>query len=225
MYKKIAAGLIAFLLGISFIFYEQSKADKILQNQIKVQKFQQQLAEIKRKKIIIHKDTNRLLSVTSADKLKAQINKISTCKNIKLEVNSTDFEIVLDADREKRIINFLCDLYLNTDGLLKFRSVKIMRIQNNLRAQICGQWCNVRISANDITIQSKKISPPKTSLFKIKPSNKVLAVILGKQAFINERWYNIGEKISGYTLAQIGEYEVQLKDDNEVLKIRLGEMW
>lgn len=228
MYKKIMTAFVLLIGGISFVLYELSVLDELLLCRVKNKRFLQQLFEIKQKNVVVYKDLDKLLEKKSLDEFKKQVENISSpCTILKIDIkNQNELEITLEGKREKHITNFLVQLYLQTSGMIKFNSVKIIKDNNKLRAKIYVRREDVEISPVGIKVYPHRIQVSKTNLFKMKPMHKLLAIIHNQQAFIDNHWYKIGDETEeGSQLKDVEKLNVKIKTDDEITNIRLGEMW
>jgi len=56
-----------------------------------------------------------------------------------------------------------------------------------------------------------------------KKSIFILKAIFNNQAFINNKWYKVGDKINGFIIYKITDKEIFLKKGKKIVKIKLKE--
>jgi hypothetical protein len=56
---------------------------------------------------------------------------------------------------------------------------------------------------------------------KVQDNTLYVTAILNNKAFINSRWYRVGEKVDGYKIIQLKENSILVKNSKKVLKFSI----
>lgn len=229
MYKKIIISTVLYILGLVFIAYEWKKREDILEKNADLALLQKRTEEIKKNLPQIYKSFDKLnhtqLNIDD-NYLKTKI-KFSVVSQVKTR-NNQDCEFVLTAKNEKDITSDLQNLYVQSEGLLQFHDVKLKKENDLIKAKIVCRFIPIDVTniSKDIEIFSLKIPSKSTTLFKTPKQHKLFATSDSLQAFIDDRWYSIGDLVGENSyITQVNQFTIKIRKGKKNITIHLGESW
>jgi len=114
----------------------------------------------------------------------------------------------------KKIILIILSINLYADITLILKEIdKINNFHYNYHTIKYNPFVCKNIHENNLV---KSFIIKKKSIF-------ILKAIFNNQAFINNKWYKIGDKINGFIIYKITDKEVFLKKGKKIIKIKLKE--
>jgi len=163
---------------------------------------------------------------TDLKKIIEAIYKKLKMKKVLVKCNTIN-EVKILADREKKIYKFIDDLFLELPGIVKFESIKISKNKNNDIAAIIQFKISYLPECQniiDITPHTKTYNIK--NMFEMKRPHRLLCIIRGAKAYIDNSWFSVGDQIDDYKITDIDQNFLELQDDNACRRvIELGENW
>lgn len=186
-----------------------------------------------------------ILCFSKVDNIRDTIKKISDSSRIQdilfKEISSEneyfkmkDIELKFLSKKEKYIYDFINNLMEIPNVLVHFNDIKITKSEKNiLKASIKCKLFLIKKHKHQKLVSLNITNKKDNRLLKqirLFPNNDytpryTLYCILGKMAFINDVWMNIGDENDNFAIKDIDYSHIIIKKDKKIIRVKIGEMW
>ncbi|MDR0631771.1 MAG: hypothetical protein LBF54_00795 [Holosporaceae bacterium] len=156
---------------------------------------------------------------------KLNVKKVSVKRNSTNEIE----EIKILTDQEKKIYAFIDGLIFESSGMVQINSVRLFPAdRNNLTGIIKFKTHLFDKNPNLISINPSRrnYSISSINLFGKVKLHKLLATVHNAKAYVNDSWFEIGDKIDDYRLVHVDQNFIEIQEDDGLkIQVKLGGQW
>ncbi len=211
---------------IAFSEYENLK-NKREQMQTNETRMRNLISDFCKKDVLYFKSKNKIFGKDDVKQQIETVAKRTQIENLQFKKDEDkSVEIKFQANDEASVYGFLEKLYFGTSGVVCFLILKIGRFADNKIHVLCKIKSEIpQINKESISIIPQKYTRPFVNLFDNSKKHQLNCIIYDKKIFIDNDWYEIGDKIDEYQITKIRESSVELKNAEKQIKVQLGHSW